>query len=220
MENQNLHACGAKMTNINYLNVKKFMEQSLNDRRKHVKENMLCYGCLKPGHNAKECRHRHTCDVCQGKHPTCLHDENYKGRGGREGQVSVVSTPSSTPNETAAATALNVTRGGQSCSTSMVVPVWVSVATDPSKEQHVYALLDTQSDSTFIDNEASNELQAHTQPVKLKLTTMLGENMTVKCERVSGLRVRGYNSCIHIDLPLHIQRTAFWGTAIIYPLEH
>lgn len=34
-----------------------FLEQSLNDKQKHVKENKLCYGCLKPGHNAKECRY-------------------------------------------------------------------------------------------------------------------------------------------------------------------
>ena len=83
----------------------------------------------------------------------------------------------------------------------MIVPAWVSLATDPSKEHLVYALLDTQSDSTFIDNAINNELQADTPPVKLKLTSMHGENMIVKCERVSGLRVRGYNSFIHIDLP-------------------
>lgn len=112
-----------------------------------------------------------------------------------------MNTTSNTPDETTAAMAVNVSRCSQSYSTSMIVPVWVSLATDPSKEQLVYALLDTQSDSTFIDQEVTNELQANTQPVKLKLTTMLGENMIVECERVTGLRVRGYNSATHIDLP-------------------
>jgi len=83
----------------------------------------------------------------------------------------------------------------------MIVPVWVSSAKNPSKEQLVYALLDTQSDSTFIDKEICNELEAEAYPVKLKLTTMLGENMIIESERVSGLRVRGYNSCVHITLP-------------------
>ena len=86
-----------------------FMGQPLNDKRKHVKENRLCYGCLKSGHNAKECRYRHTCDVCKGKHPSCLHDENFKGREGREGQASMANTVSHTSDETMAATALNVT---------------------------------------------------------------------------------------------------------------
>lgn len=98
--------------------------------------------------------------------------------------------------------ALNVTRGDQSVSTSMIVPVWVSSATNPSKEQLVYALSDTQSDSTFIDTEVSNELQANTFPERLKLTTMLKESVIIKSESVKcGLRVRGYNSCSHIDLP-------------------
>ncbi|XP_032363653.1 uncharacterized protein LOC116677092 [Etheostoma spectabile] len=178
-----------------------FMETSLEDRRKHIKDNKLCYGCVKPGHSAKECRHRHTCDVCKGRHPTCLHDENYRTQVGRERPLSIVNTASNTADETTAAMALNVTREGQSCNTSMIVPVWVSSAANPSQEQLVYALLDTQSDSTFIENEVSKELQADAYPVKLKLTTMLGENMIMKSERVSGLRVRGYNSCFHIDLP-------------------
>ncbi|RXN17185.1 hypothetical protein ROHU_008098 [Labeo rohita] len=178
-----------------------FREQSLTDKRTYVKENNLCYGCLKPGHTAKECHHRQICDTCKGRHPTCLHDENYKASMGREGHLSLIKKLSNAPEESTAATALNVTRGDQSCITSMIVPVWVSVATDPDKEQLIYALLDTQSDSTFIDKETSYKLQVDTIPVKLKLTTMLGENIIVQSERVLGLRVRGYNSCVHIDLP-------------------
>lgn len=178
-----------------------FMGKSPEDGRTYMKNNTLCYGCVKPGHGAKECCHRHTCDVCKGRHPTCLHEENYKKREGRERPVSIVNTTPNTANETMAAMALNDFRGGQSCSMSMIVPVWVSSAKNPSKEQLVYALLDAQSDSTFINKEVSNELQAEAYPVKLKLTTMLGENMIMKSERVSELRARGYNSCIHINLP-------------------
>ena len=156
---------------------------------------------MKPGHGAKECRHRHTCDVCQRRHPTCLHDENFRRRENQERSVFTVNTALNSENEARAATVLNVTGGSQTGSTSMIVPVWVSSAKNPSKEQLVYALLDTQSDSTFIDQEVSNELQADTYPVKLKLTTMLGKNMITTSERVSGLRVRGFNSCLHIDLP-------------------
>ncbi|CAB1446656.1 unnamed protein product [Pleuronectes platessa] len=49
----------------------------------------------------------------------------------------------------------------------------------------------TQSDSTFIDEEVANQLQADAYPVKLKLTTMLGENTIVKSQRVIGLRGKG-----------------------------
>lgn len=175
-----------------------FSDQPLEEKRTYVKDNKLCYGCLKVGHNAKDCYHRHTCDICQGRHPTCLHNDNHKAY---ERSRSSDNTAPSTPKETAAVTALNVTKVGQSSSTSMIVPVWLSTVQSPSKEELVYALLDTQSDSTFVCEELSNHLRADNHPVKLKLTTMLGVHSIVKSHRVSGLRVRGYDSDICIDLP-------------------
>ncbi|KAL6476648.1 hypothetical protein MHYP_G00151470 [Metynnis hypsauchen] len=84
----------------------------------------------------------------------------------------------------------------------MIVPVWVSSKNSPSSEKlYVYALLDTQSDTTFIDQEVSDGLQADTHPVRLKLTTMIGKDTVLRSTRVSGLRVRGYSSAVHIDLP-------------------
>ncbi|XP_020567593.2 uncharacterized protein LOC105356562 [Oryzias latipes] len=89
---------------------------------------------------------------------------------------------------------------GQSSNTSMIVPVWVSTI-DGETEKLVYALLDTQSDTTFVDQDVSNALKAKSCPVKLRLTTMVGRDMTVKSQRVSGLRVRGYFSSSYINLP-------------------
>ncbi|XP_028314916.1 uncharacterized protein LOC114470784 [Gouania willdenowi] len=175
-----------------------FSEKSLDEKRTFVRDNKLCYGCLKVGHNAKDCRHRHTCDKCKGRHPTCLHNENYKTNERPQCPANATTT---TEIGTTAATALNVTKVGQSGSTSMIVPVWVSTTQNPSKEKLVYALLDTQSDNSFVSEDIIHQLQADFHPVKLKLTTMLGVHMTVKSQRVSGLRVRGYDSDVHIDLP-------------------
>lgn len=112
---------------------------------------------------------------------------------------SPIYTAPSTSDVTTAATALNVTKVGQSSSTTMIVPVWVSTVQSLSKEKLVYALLDTQSDSTFISEVVSNQLQADFHPVKLKLTTMLGGHSVVKSHRVSGLCVKGYDSDVSID---------------------
>ena len=174
------------------------MEKSLEEKRAYVKENRLCYGCLKQGHSAKECRRRLKCDTCSRKHPTCLHDDNFtKG----ERQVNTADPTHNSMSETTTAISLNVAREGQSASTSMIVPVWVSSTVNPYREKLVYALLDTQSDTAFIDQEVSCELQINRSPVKLKLTTMMGENAVINSERISGLRVRGYNSATHILLP-------------------
>lgn len=177
-----------------------FMQRKLEYRRAYVKDNRLCYGCLKHGHSAKECRHRHTCDSCRGRHPTCLHDDGY-GKVEIKEWTNREMSAQHRETEPTSAVSLNVTSQGQSENTSMIVPVWVSSDNNPSREKLVYALLDTQSDTTFIENDVSNELQLTTFPVKLKLTTMMGENMVFKSERTSGLRVRGFNSTVHIKLP-------------------
>ncbi|RVE71628.1 hypothetical protein OJAV_G00053730 [Oryzias javanicus] len=175
----------------------KFIAKTLDERRGFIKEQKLCYGCTKPGHNAKDCRHRHSCDTCKGKHPTCLHDDNYV----RKARVSTQedATPRIAVQTEAAATSMSVATG-QSTNTSMIVPVWIS-RIDEETEKLVYALLDTQSDTTFVDQDLSNALKAESCPVKLRLTTMVGRDMTVKSQRVSGLRVRGYFSSFYINLP-------------------
>ena len=58
-------------------NCTKFTDTDLEERRKFVQERRLCYGCLRPGHSARDCRHQHPCNICKGKHPTSLHDGNY-----------------------------------------------------------------------------------------------------------------------------------------------
>lgn len=173
----------------------KFAAKSLEEKRKYVKENKLCYGCMKPGHSVKECRHRLSCDTCGGRHPSCLHDENYT----RKVNCTPVSNQGTTG--TAASISLKITNNEQSTHTSMIVPVWVSTDRNPGSETLVYALLDTQSDTVFVDRELSNKLQADSCPVKLKLTTMTGKDVVIPSERVTGLKVRGYSSPVVLNLP-------------------
>lgn len=175
----------------------KFMERSLEERRSHVREANLCYGCMKQGHSVKDCRRRHTCDTCKRKHPTCLHDDNYLKR---KNPSSNTISPTIDTEESSTTLALNVVGEGQPTYTSMIVPVWIS-SQNSSSEKLVYALLDSQSDTTFVDRDISNCLQVDKFPVKLKLTTMMGSNLIMMSERVTGLRIRGYHSSVPIDLP-------------------
>ncbi len=83
----------------------------------------------------------------------------------------------------------------------MIVPVWLSSQNDPVSEKLVYALLDTQSDTVFIEYAVSQSLKVDSCPVTLKLTTMVGKDSLISSERVSGLRVRGFNSTVVPDRP-------------------
>ena len=155
-----------------------FKGKALEERRKYVKEKKLCYGCLRTGHNAKDCRNRHTCDNCERRHPTLLHGDNYA-----KAKPTSVSNPGTT-EETATTLSLSVTTKEPSTNTSMIVPVWVSSVSNPGMEILVYALLDTQSDTVFIDQDVSNSLQAKTHPVRLKLLTMTGKDTLVHSQSV------------------------------------
>lgn len=83
----------------------------------------------------------------------------------------------------------------------MMVPVWISAGNAPDSETLVYALLDTQSTHTFVDQEVCEHLQVASEPVKLKLATMVKRDSIVESQRVQGLKIRGFFSNTYIELP-------------------
>ncbi|KAL0149906.1 hypothetical protein M9458_054789 [Cirrhinus mrigala] len=133
-------------------NCSNFLSKLLEVRRRYVQEKRLCYGCLKSGHGAKECRCRLICNICKRKHPTSLHDSNF---------VKMVKTSSSAVqtqsdlDDMMNAVALNVAGEDHNVHTSMIVPVWVSAKQNPSHE----------SDTTFIEKGVSDALQATTEVI-------------------------------------------------------
>ncbi len=173
----------------------KFSARSLEERRQFIRDTKLCYGCLKLGHSARDCRSRHSCNTCKGRHPTCLHDDSFIRR------VKSSSVQGQENAHERVTTSLSVESGSTPANTSMIVPVWLSSQKDPVSKKLVYALLDTQSDTVFIEYAVSQSLKVDSCPVTLKLTTMVGKDSLISSERVSGLRVRGFNSTVVLDLP-------------------
>ena len=88
----------------------------------------------------------------------------------------------------------------------MVVPVYISSDKNPEEEFMVYALLDSQSDTTFILEETVNKLQTDSMPAKLKIFTMTSCS-DVKCRRYTNLSVRGLDSTKKISLPATYSRS-------------
>ena len=172
----------------------KFQTEVLQNRITFVKENRLCFGCLKKGHASKDFRKRLTCTTCNKKHPTCLHaDKGISEKKEDIGEEESVNVPKSTSC---------TSQGASSTSTSMIVPVWLSSSSRPEKEVLVYAILDTQSDATFILKETCDELDAETQPTKLRLSTITSQESLIDRQRVSNLQARGYNSDLKIPIPI------------------
>ena len=164
-----------------------FKAKQLDERKSCLKENRICYGCLKKGHRKMDCRNRRKCEICYKYHPTLLHDSQYS----QQAQTSKVDTVKQTePCETSVISCK--TNTNMASSTSMIVPVWVSGNESSDTEILTYALLDTQSDSSFILEELAQKLNTEVHPVRLKLSTITSSS-TVHCGVVLNLSVRGLN---------------------------
>ncbi|KAL7872267.1 hypothetical protein SRHO_G00072500 [Serrasalmus rhombeus] len=180
---------------------RRFSERTVQDRIKFVREEKLCFGCLRTGHHSRRCDNRSTCERCQKRHPTCLHDDKFKEhqrsiphKGDDKDKVE--------PKEIVAiATSNTVSQDGLSTQTSSVIPVWVSSIKQPEREVLVYALLDTQSDTTFILDEVAQDLNTKKESVSLQLSTVAARSTVIPCQKLMNLQVRGYNSEKRISLP-------------------
>ncbi|CAI5642237.1 unnamed protein product [Oreochromis niloticus] len=174
-----------------------FAAKTSDDKKVFIQENHLCFGCLRRGHVTKECRGRHSCSKCGRRHPTCLHTERVNEPKERKTEDS------KSPDEDANKEVHNVMTHvliRKTSSTSSIVPVFVSVASEPEKEILTYALLDTQSDSSFILEDLALELNVDTQPVQLKLSTMTSVDTVVASKLANNLQVHGFDSETRVQI--------------------
>ena len=170
-----------------------FLSKPLQERKTFAMQKSLCFGCMEPGHRSKDCKRRKTCKVCSKRHPSSLH-----GDVRRESREPI---QSSRPTASTQTSMSNLNNSGCGNKSSMVVPVFVSHRDRPNYERLVYALLDTQSDTTFVLGETCDLLGVKGTEVQLSLSTMSASNQLIHSTKVDGLRVRAYDSDLRIALP-------------------
>ncbi|XP_013873851.1 uncharacterized protein LOC106524553, partial [Austrofundulus limnaeus] len=168
-----------------------FATKTIDEKKVFIRENHLCFGCLRKGHVTKECKVRHSCTKCGRRHPTCLHTEGVK-------EPKETKTAENGNKEVHKVMTHVLTR--KTSATSSIVPVFVSAASEPQKEILTYALLDTQSDSSFILGDLASELNVDKQPVQLKLSTMTSVDTVVASRLASNLQVRSFDSDAHVKI--------------------
>ena len=123
-----------------------------------------------------------TCKICGSRHPTSLHDPTKNTDG-----VSFAATES-----------------GESKiikKSSMIVPVWIGSEEHQDREQLVYAMLDTQSDTTFVLTSVAEALGVQGVDTCLRLSTMTSADQIVHTRKYKGLTARAFNSTKRIALP-------------------
>ena len=127
LQNSNMTQCICCGENHSIHRCRKLTEMSMEEKKKCIHENILCFACLRKGHSSKDCRNRAMCGIRRKNHPTPLHEDRFSADSRR----SAVEKSTS--------------------SLSMIVPVWISAPNAPNNETLAYALLDTQSSHTFVD---------------------------------------------------------------------
>ena len=213
-----------------------FLALSIENRKEYVKENRLCFSCLDTGHVSKLCKNKRKCKTCGKFHASALHgdvpssvnprptvktDTKPVDKNVSDQSVSHLASDSVT-NTSPTIVATNVTNSsddnkgdnrvshlashGEPNKSSMIVPVWVSNRDKPDHRLLTYALLDTQSDTSFITDHLCDALNATGVQVNLSLSTMFSSNEVVQSKRISGLQVCGYNSDIEITVPIAYTR--------------
>ena len=182
-----------------------FKDASVDEQLAVVKQNHLCFNCLKGGHRANACNLNRVCTVpgYGRKHTKFLHrvssspatnllpnaSEDQSGQASRSGYV-----------EMSEATGCSVTGAGKRCIALPIVPVLVRNRGTYS-EVCTYALLDSGSTNSFCSYELVRQLGSKGEEVSLSLTTLEKADSRVKTTAVS-IEVSDLHGGDRLTLPM------------------
>ncbi|KAK3709219.1 hypothetical protein QZH41_004583 [Actinostola sp. cb2023] len=176
---------------------KDFLKLNFRERKEMTRNKGLCWGCLRYGHKSRQCRKKKTCQVCEGSHPSSLHDYSYKPNSNTTAeQVSMA--PENIVTHRVGVRRMQSHEA--TSSHSLIVPVWLCHDDNPDNKLMVYALLDEQSDACFIRDSTLNKLGVNGPEVSIKLATVLGQE-TIQSKKITGLTVRGVREEKDIPMP-------------------
>lgn len=179
----------------------KFLKKTVEERKYFAATNRLCFGCLKIGHRSKDCKERKSCDSCHRLHPTSLHgDLKVKTSNDVNSKEQRLDITKATSN--------NSKVKYSQATYSMIVPVWITHMNNPNDEKLIYALLDDQSDTTFVKENVLQDLGVKGEKTCLCLSTLHDENKMVDTNKVKGLVVQDLKRQVMIPLPKTFTRAS------------
>ena len=176
-----------------------FLKKEVTVRKEYTTENRLSCACLEPGHLSRPCTRRKTCEVWGRLHPIPFHGD-YKRQDERASSTIDSSINTDQPSQCDSAT-VRGSGQGDSHTSSMIVPVWVYHKENSGHKVLVYALLDDQSDTTFVDEDAMNQLGIQGHQTQLLLSAMHAKDQSFKTQKVNGLFVEDFGREVVIPLP-------------------
>ncbi|KAF7641576.1 hypothetical protein LDENG_00277220 [Lucifuga dentata] len=168
------------------------------EKMSFIKENGICFGCLKVGHTSKDCRSRLDCNVCYQKHPGVLHIER-KDTGTSLEQAHQSVSPALSISSAMPQTCGHIGAGCEDDSVFSIVAIQVK-SQKSNKVVQTYAFLDPGSSGTFCTDNLARKLNLMGKRTNILLRTM-GQQKIVRTTVLTGLEVSGVNSIDFIELP-------------------
>ena len=155
-----------------------FLGKTLEDRKQYAKSQNLCFACLNPKHLAKNCKYKKRCRICGRRHPTSLHDDSMPSKNSDTAKAATREEPVSV-SSSLVISHLSVSK--EACKSAMTAPVFVSHTDRPG--HLLYALLNTQSDASFITATTSRTLGIDGPAIDLCLSTCPMKNRSPSTRR-------------------------------------
>ncbi|KAB7506557.1 hypothetical protein Anas_07422 [Armadillidium nasatum] len=172
----------------------KFANIPIQERKYFVKEKRLCWNCLRSGHVARFCRDPNRCRTCNGFHHTFMHEErvSFEQRAPR-GRIETTGGVTNKEREQAIVNKIDTSEDNVSYQTqALILPIWVHSHDFPVNRVLTYAMLDHQSNTSFIKDSLFKRLNLAGSPVDLSIKTISGTELakSIKCNNLilQGLR--------------------------------
>ena len=180
---------------------KEYLKKSLQERREFLKGKGLCFACYGGGHRSNGCAQRRSCKTCDRRHPTGLHDDNFRPNQptirnqnpSNEQSVDVVTTSHAETEEAVC----SVVGTGNPVTAVPIVPVRLKAA---GNEVLTYAMLDSCSTATFVLEDVAACLDVKGADTKLMVRTVNGTKLH-DAKVLNGLTVTDLNGENAITLP-------------------
>ncbi|KAL7743211.1 hypothetical protein ACLKA6_016339 [Drosophila palustris] len=189
-----------------------FHNMSIEQRRSYIKDKLLCFNCLKPGHTSAKCGSAHSCRHCRGRHNTLLHTQvpplqssanqtqqiETASEDSQEQKVSLVTNRHISQAPRAATCILSQGRNKGTLPTA-----WVNVRNAHGTFTACRVLLDSGSELSYVSERCIHALGIARSPSRILVSGI----SSVKAETTRGfskLHLRSRVSDNTLDATVHI----------------
>jgi hypothetical protein len=139
-----------------------FRQKSMEEKRKYIMNNRLCFACYGTQHVSKDCPKKRTCKRCGKPHPTAMHLDDFRVKDYTQPRDTARRQRHRAPT----------TDSGEDV-VHPIVPVIAHQGADGPRV-HTYALIDNGSSACFITDKLKRDMTASSKPVNVQINTTRG----------------------------------------------